>query len=73
MSLVALALHTLPAYRIAVAMMGWGFGTAFLGVLKTLMPRVTSAERAEVMAIICTDTNVVATVKRANRPAGHGR
>lgn len=54
LSLGALALHSLPLYLLAVAVMGSGFGTAFMGVLKTLMPRVTSTERAAVMAVIYT-------------------
>ncbi|SDO04732.1 Predicted arabinose efflux permease, MFS family [Cryobacterium flavum] len=54
LSLGALALHSLPAYLITVAVVGTGFGTAFMGVLKTLMPRVDPTERAAVMAVIYT-------------------
>lgn len=52
LSMAALALHSLPAYLLAVAVMGSGFGTAFMGVLKTLMPRVDASNRAAVMSVI---------------------
>lgn len=52
LSLLALALHAFPAYLLAVALVGTGFGTAFMGVLKTLMPRVNPAQRAAVMAVV---------------------
>lgn len=52
LSLGALVLHSLPVYLLAVAVMGSGFGTAFMGVLKTLMPSVVASERAAVMAVI---------------------
>ena len=54
LSLGALALHLFPAYLLTVAVVGSGFGTAFMGVLKTLMPRVDPTERAAVMAVIYT-------------------
>ncbi|WGW11184.1 MFS transporter [Saxibacter everestensis] len=54
LNLGALALHSFPAYLVTVAVVGTGFGTAFMGVLKTLMPRVDPAERAAVMAVIYT-------------------
>lgn len=54
LSLGALALHSFPAYLLTVAIVGTGFGTAFMGVLKTLMPQVKSVERAAVMAVIYT-------------------
>lgn len=53
-SIGALALHSYPAYVASVALVGSGFGTAFLGVLRTLMPHTGSAERAAVMAVIYT-------------------
>lgn len=54
LSLGALAVHSMPAYLLTVAVVGTGFGTAFMGVLKTLMPRVEPTERAAVMAVIYT-------------------
>ncbi|WP_271982482.1 MFS transporter [Pseudoclavibacter terrae] len=54
LSLLALALNSLPVYLLTVAVVGTGFGTAFMGVLKTLMPRVGPTERAAVMAVIYT-------------------
>lgn len=51
-SIVALALGSYPAYVVSVAIVGSGFGTAFLGVLRTLMPHTASSERAAVMAVI---------------------
>lgn len=53
-SIVALALGSYPAYVASVAIVGSGFGTAFLGVLRTLMPHTASSERAAVMAVIYT-------------------
>lgn len=54
LSLLALALNSLPVYLLTVAVVGTGFGTAFMGVLKTLMPRVSPNQRAAVMAVIYT-------------------
>ena len=54
LSIGALALHSYPAYVAAVAIIGSGFGTAFLGVLRTLMPYTATAERAAVMAVVYT-------------------
>lgn len=54
LSLAALALHAYLAYVAAIAIVGAGFGTAFLGVLRTLMPATAPAERAEVMAVVYT-------------------
>lgn len=54
LSIGALALHSYPAYVVSVAIVGTGFGTAFLGVLRTLMPRTAPSERAAVMAVIYT-------------------
>lgn len=53
-SIVALALGSYPAYVVSVAIVGSGFGTAFLGVLRTLMPHTASSERAAVMAVTYT-------------------
>lgn len=54
LSIGALALHSYPAYLGAIAIVGSGFGTAFLGVLRTLMSHTASSERAEVMAVVFT-------------------
>ncbi|HXH34165.1 MAG TPA: MFS transporter [Plantibacter sp.] len=54
LSLGALAVHSFPLYLLTVAVVGTGFGTAFMGVLKTLMPRVSETERAAVMAVVYT-------------------
>lgn len=53
-SIGALILGSYPAYVASVAIVGSGFGTAFLGVLRTLMPQTDSSERAAVMAMIYT-------------------
>ena len=53
-SIGALALGSYSAYVASVAIVGSGFGTAFLGVLRTLMPHTASSERAAVMAVIYT-------------------
>ncbi|MFE2655145.1 MFS transporter [Brevibacterium sp. NPDC059310] len=53
-SIGTLALGSYPAYVASVAIVGSGFGTAFLGVLRTLMPHTASSERAAVMAVIYT-------------------
>lgn len=52
LSLFSLSGDSLGGYLVAAAVTGTGFGTAFMGVLKTLMPRVDPAERAQVMAVI---------------------
>ncbi|WP_187250778.1 MFS transporter [Microbacterium sp. 4-7] len=54
LSVVALLSHSLPTYLISVAIIGTGFGTAFMGVLKSLMSRIDPDERASVMAVIYT-------------------
>ena len=51
-SLLALGNESLGGYLAAAALTGTGFGTAFMGVLKALMPQVGPAERAQVMAVI---------------------
>lgn len=52
LSLVALSAGSLPAYLIAVAVTGSGFGTAFFGVVSTLAPHIPATERADVFAVI---------------------
>lgn len=54
LSVVALAVHSFPVYIFAAMILGAGFGTAFMGVLQTLMPRVAPTERAAVMAVMYT-------------------
>lgn len=52
LSLAALATGSLVAYFIAVLVAGSGFGTAFFGILRTIVPILPPAERAEVFAVI---------------------
>ncbi|WP_285727521.1 MFS transporter [Psychromicrobium xiongbiense] len=52
LSLFALTLTSLPAYLIAVAVTGMGFGTAFFGVVGTLAPRIPATARADTFAAI---------------------
>lgn len=54
LSIGALALHSYPAYLATVAVVGSGFGTAFLGALRSLLPLTGSTERAAVMSVIYT-------------------
>nr|WP_254220948.1 MFS transporter [Brevibacterium luteolum] len=54
LSIGALSVHSYPAYLATVAIVGSGFGTAFLGVLRTLLPLTGSTERAAVMSVIYT-------------------
>ncbi len=54
LSIGALSLHSYPAYLATVAIVGSGFGTAFLGALRTLLPLTGSTERAAVMSVIYT-------------------
>ena len=52
----ALALHLFPAYLLTglltAPVVGSGFGTAVMGVLRTPVPRLDPAEREAVMAVI---------------------
>ncbi|WP_308492023.1 MFS transporter [Microbacterium terrisoli] len=52
LSLVALAVTSLPLYLAAVVVTGRGFGTAFSGVLAWLSPKIPSTERADTLAMI---------------------
>lgn len=54
LSASALAVHSFPVYVVGAVILGAGFGTAFMGVLRTLMPRVAPSERAAVMAVMYT-------------------
>lgn len=51
-SLGALAAGSLPAYLVAVAVTGSGFGTAFFGVVSSLAPHIPATQRADVFAVI---------------------
>ncbi|MFJ9393035.1 MFS transporter [Nocardioides sp. NPDC101246] len=52
LSLLALATGSATAYLVAVVVAGTGFGTAFFGILRTIMPLLPAHERAEVFAVI---------------------
>nr|WP_280909669.1 MFS transporter [Leucobacter exalbidus] len=52
LSIVALAAGSLPAYLVAVAVTGSGFGTAFFGVVSSLAPHIPASQRADVFAVI---------------------
>lgn len=49
---LALALSSLPIYLIAVAIVGTGFGTAFMGTVGSLTPLAAPDERAELFASV---------------------
>lgn len=53
-SLLTLHGHSLPGYLTSVAIVGAGFGTAFMGAMRTLLPHVDPDQRATVMAVIYT-------------------
>ncbi|MEI7054845.1 MFS transporter [Nocardioides sp. CCNWLW239] len=52
LSLLALATGSVAAYLVAVVVAGTGFGTAFFGILRSIMPILPAHERAEVFAVI---------------------
>lgn len=52
LSLLALPTGSATAYLIAVVIAGTGFGTAFFGILRTIMPLLPARERAEVFSVI---------------------
>ena len=52
LSLLALLTGSTAAYLVAVVVAGTGFGTAFFGILRTIMPLLPAHERAEVFAVI---------------------
>lgn len=52
LSLIALAVESLPFYLIATAVTGMGFGTGFSGVIASLAPRIPAAERADTFAVL---------------------
>ena len=54
LTLGAIALHSLPAYLLALAIAGTGFGTCFYGVMRSIVPVVQPQERGEVFAALFT-------------------
>ncbi len=52
LSLLALLTGSATAYLVAVIVVGKCFGTAFFGILRTIMPMLPAHERAEVFAVI---------------------
>ena len=52
LSLIALGIASLPAYLVAAAVTGMGFGTAFFGVVGSLAPRIPATQRADAFAVI---------------------
>ncbi|MFI5622296.1 MFS transporter [Nocardioides sp. NPDC051685] len=52
LSLLALLTGSVAAYLVAVVIAGTGFGTAFFGILRSIMPLLPAHERAEVFAVI---------------------
>lgn len=52
LSLLALLSGSATAYLVAVVVAGTGFGTAFFGILRSIMPLLPAHERAEVFAVI---------------------
>jgi hypothetical protein len=51
-SLIALTIPSTPLYLAAVIIAGAGFGTAFMGVLRTIGPQVSAEERAGTFAAV---------------------
>lgn len=51
-SLLALSVHSLPFYLLAAALTGTGFGTAFSGVVASLIPQIPATERADTFAAL---------------------
>lgn len=52
LSLIGLAVGSLPFYFLAAGVTGMGFGTAFSGVVASLAPRIPATERADTFAVI---------------------
>lgn len=53
-SLVALGAQSYPGYLAAAAIVGSGFGTAFMGALRSIIPLAEAHERAALMSVIYT-------------------
>ncbi len=54
LTLIGMALPSLPLYLVALSVAGMGFGTCFYGALRTLIPLATPNERGEFFAAILT-------------------
>ncbi|GMB82013.1 MFS transporter [Shinella zoogloeoides] len=54
LTLVAITWQSLPAYLMALAVAGTGFGTCFYGVLRSIVPVVAPEERGELFAALFT-------------------
>lgn len=54
LTLAAIAWPSLPAYLVALAIAGTGFGTCFYGVLRSIVPVVKPGERGELFAALFT-------------------
>ncbi|PJJ47843.1 putative MFS family arabinose efflux permease [Mumia flava] len=77
LTLIAISLGPLVAFLLAVVVAGSGFGTAFMGVLRSIVPAIPPAERGEVFAAIFVvsylSLGVPATIAgMAVEPAGLG-
>ncbi|MDO6963458.1 MFS transporter [Rhizobium alvei] len=53
-AIAALLLQSLPAYLVAVIVVGMGFGTCFLGILRSVVPITPADERSELFASLFT-------------------
>ncbi len=54
LTLIAIVWQSLPAYLLALAIAGTGFGTCFYGVLRSVVPAVRPDERGELFAALFT-------------------
>jgi MFS family permease len=52
LGVVAVTLHALPLYFVALALTGWGFGTAYAGALRLILPLAPARERAGLFSAI---------------------
>ncbi|KAA9134425.1 MFS transporter [Microbacterium caowuchunii] len=52
LGVVAVTLHALPLYFVALALTGWGFGTAYAGALRLILPLAPAQERAGLFSAI---------------------
>ncbi len=54
LTLAAISWQSLPAYLLALAIAGTGFGTCFYGVMRSIVPTVRPDERGELFAALFT-------------------
>lgn len=54
LSLLALTAHSFAGYLVAVAIVGSGFGTAFMGALRSLIPLTGEDDRAALLSVVYT-------------------